>query len=122
MTEVWLKPGERNEKPVFLFVEVDGEEALYTSVSDRDTYTTEEWRHYYGMLAQALAPWAYCCNCGKPLITDAEFTELAPNAHAVKRWRFCAVVHHGEIKAFYCWECAPPRSKRAFLLAKYADH
>ena len=121
MTEVWLKPGERNAKPVFLFVEINGEETIYASVAERGVKTTEEWRHYYGMLAQALAPWAYCCNCGKPLITDAEFTELAPNAHVIRKWRFCAVVDRGEISAFFCWQCAPPRSKRAFLLTKYVD-
>lgn len=35
MNEVRLKPGERNEKPALLFVEVYGEDVIYTSVAER---------------------------------------------------------------------------------------
>lgn len=116
-----LRPGDDNEKPVFLFVERDDNEAIYASVAERGVYTTEEWRQFYGQLAEVAALFARCANCDKRLVEDAVFEEVAPGVNRVARWRFCAVVDRGEIAAYYCWDCAPPRSKRAFLLTKNAD-
>lgn len=116
-----LKPGDRNEK-VFLLVDRNNDDVIYTSVTDRDVYTTEEWRIHYGEQAETLALKTKCCRCGKPLIEDATIVEVAPGISKVVRWRFCAVVDKGAITTFFCWGCTPPRIKSAYLLTRNADH
>ena len=116
----WLKPGDDNEKPVYLIIDRIGEDVLYTSIADRGVYTTEEWRLHYGQAAELLGQLAFCAKCGKPLLADAEILDTG-EARQIVRWRLATGIHRGRIVAFLCWKCLSPRLRLVFEASKNAD-